>query len=116
MVAGERRRPATSSTNKSVITTSLDRTADTALPYTPDGGRPTARCGQPSVCPAHAWRGETTGTRPQRAFPARRRKRSHPREAVGKVGAVVVWRWISTTVAGRLLDGSAQIRHARLTL
>jgi hypothetical protein len=59
--------------------TSSGRTADTALPYTTDGGRPTARGANASVGPSQASPLETTGARPFRSSRAGPAKRSQPR-------------------------------------
>ena len=118
MVAGERRRPAASSTDKTVMKTSSDRRADKALPYTPDGGRPTARAAKPSVCPGPDPMLETTAAHPKRAWARRRRRRSLVRGNAGGLTGPdeqrrVQWRveWRDWTRAGEATIFSHSCGH-----
>jgi hypothetical protein len=72
--------------------TSSDRTADTPLPYTADGGLAIARRAKPSVVRARASRVETTEIRPEEARATGRSRRSHPVEDQEGIAVAVAGR------------------------
>src|SRR5215207_11722272 len=84
--------------------TSSGRTADAALPYTTDGGRPTARAANASISPTPASRLETTGTRPihKRGKPGSGTTAMRPKEASPLADDRLAARGHSPVSSGRL--------------